>query len=208
MLKYLSHKHAMRAMTLIEVVVSIGIITMISSGVVALQRNIIANSKALQSSLIAQQQTHRALLRFVKEIRTAAPSAGGAYALEAAGTSSITFFANIDNDAAIERVRYFLATSTLYKGVVKPVGTVYNLGSETSSLVVTEVVNSSFTPIFAYYTNDYDGTASSSSLAVPINIPDVRLVKIMLPVDPNGIRPPFFYITTTQVSLRNLKDNL
>lgn len=194
--------------TLIEVVVAIGILGMISGAVITLERNISIQAKAIQSSLIAQQQTTRALRSFLKEMRGATQSAGGAYAIESASTSSITFFANIDNDPLIERVRYFLASTSLYKALLEPTGTLYNLANEGSYVIVRDIRNSSTTPLFEYYDKNYTGTASSTSLALPVDIPEVRLIKMSLPVDPNKARSPVFQTYTTQVSVRNLKDNL
>lgn len=194
--------------TLVEVLVAIGILGTISGGVIAFERNIIMQTKALQSSLIAQQQTTRALRSFVKEMRGATHSGGGAYVIEAAATSSVTFFANIDGDTSIERVRYFLASTSLYKALLEPTGTLYNPANEGLYLIVRDIQNSSTSPLFEYYDKNYAGTASSTPLALPINIPDVRLIKMSLPVDPNKARSPVFQTYTTQVSVRNLKDNL
>ena len=141
-------------------------------------------------------------------MRGATQSAGGAYAIEAAATSSIAFFANIDGDAPVERIRYFMGTTTLYRGLTEPTGTIYNPANERIREVVHYIKNSSTTPIFEYYTKDYDGNSTSTALASPINIPDIRLVRILLPIDPNAARSPVFQTYSTQVSVRNLKDNL
>jgi prepilin-type N-terminal cleavage/methylation domain-containing protein len=194
--------------TLIEVVVAIGILGMISGAVVTLERNVTMQAKAIQSSLIAQQQTTQALRSFLKEMRGATQSAGGAYAIEAVSTSSITFFANIDSDPSIERVRYFLASTSLHKALLEPTGTLYNPANEGVRVIVRDIRNSSTTPLFEYYDKNYTGTASSTPLAIPVNIPEVRLIKMSLPVDPNKARSPVFQTYTTQVSVRNLKDNL
>lgn len=194
--------------TIIEIIVTIGIIGMLSGGIIAFERGLLTNTKVLQTMLISEQQVRKTLQSFTMEMRTASPSAGGAYTIEAASTSSVTFYANIDNDSAIERVRYFLATTTLKKGVVKPTGTTYNLTTEKVSSIVLDIKNSSSTPMFTYFDKNYNGTSGTTPLSLPIDIPSIRLVKMSLSVDPNASRSPTFQTYTTQVSVRNLKDNL
>ncbi len=205
-----------RGITIIEVIVSIAIIVMITGGMIAFEKSIFTNSKVLQSALISQQQIRKTLGSFTSELRSASPSSGGAYAIEIAATSTLVFYSNIDNDVAIERVRYFFATSSannvynvLKKGITKPTGTMYDLALEKISTVANDIKNSSTTPIFTYYDASYNGQASSTApLVQPVFIPAIRLIKISLDVDPNAARSPFYQTYTTQVTLRNLKDNL
>jgi hypothetical protein len=70
---------------------------------------------------------------------------------------------------------------------------------------VHDVVDSS---IFEYYDSNYDGTASSSALIFPVAPIEVRLVKITLDIDSDPNKPPEPFTVTTQVSIRNIKDNL
>ncbi len=212
--RFFSPYSSLRGFTLVEAIVSIAIILLIGGSMIAFYRSVIMNTKVLQSSLNAQQQIRRVQQAFIAELRSATQSAGGAYTIESAGTSSIAFFSNTDADASIEHVRYFFATSTkggpynvLKKGVIKPTGTVYDPTLEKISTVVFDVKNSSTTPIFTYYDSTYNGTSSTTPLAEPINVPAIRLVKMSLAVDPNAGRSPVYQTYTTQVSIRNLKDN-
>src|SRR3990167_3198457 len=81
------------------------------------------------------------------------------------------------------------------------------LGSETFSTLITGVSNDEFLPLFEYYDGEYDG--SSTPLPWPVNIPDIRLVKINIRIerDPNRT-PTEFMVISSQVTLRNLKDNI
>lgn len=196
--------------TIIEVVVSIAIILMIGGGIIAFERGVLTNSKVVQAELRAQQQERHTLAAFVADIRSATQSSAGAYPISVAGTSTLTFFANVDSDASIERIRYFIATGTLRRGVLKPTGTTYVDANERVTIVVNDIVNGTTTALFTYYDSGYDGFTSSSTdpLPVPINIPSIRMIKISLVVNPNGIRAPIMQVYSTQVSVRNLKDNL
>lgn len=201
--------------TIIEVIVSIGILLFIGGGVIAFQRSVIMNAKTLQSALLAQSQVRKTLLMFASDLRSASSRDGGGYPIESAGTSTIIFYANIDSDVAIERVRYFIGTSTsatkytLRRGVVNPTGTSYS-GTEVITTIARDVMNSSSTPVFTYFDGNYDGITASSTapLPLPINIPVVRLVRISLLLNPNGVRSPAMQTYGTAVTIRNLKDNL
>lgn len=205
-----SGKVSFGGFTLIEVIISIAIIIVVGGVIVAFQQSVLRNTKVLQSGLTSEQQVRKTLQSFVSEVRAATLSAGGAYPIESAGTSSFIFFSDIDNDNVVERVRYFLSTTSpsmiLKKGILKPTGTTYNLAGETVTNIVYDVKNSTSSPVFTYYDTNYDGT--TPPLSEPIAIPAVRLVKITLSVDPNAGRSPVFQTYTTQVSIRNLKDNL
>ncbi len=196
--------------TIIEAVVTIAILLMIGTGIIAFERSVLTNTKVLQSSLSAQQQERRTLAVFVSDLRSATQSAAGAYAIEAAGTSTLTFYANVDGDASVERIRYFVATGTLKRGVIKPTGTTYITANEKISTIVNNIANSTSTALFTYYDTGYDGFTSSSTdpLPVPITIPSIRMIKISMVVNPNGVRAPVMQTYSTQVSIRNLKDNL
>lgn len=210
--------HGARGFTMIEVIVSMAVLAMIGGGIIVFQKSVITNSKVLQSTFISQQQIRKTFATFSAELRSAGPSANGSYSLESISTSSVVFYSNVDNDASVERVRYFFATSTLgsavldvlKKGVTKPTGAVYATSTnESVSIVVRDVKNSSTTPIFTFYDSSYSGVASSTApLVQPVDISAVRLIKMSLSVDPNTGRSPVFQTYETQVSIRNLKDNL
>lgn len=196
--------------TLIEVLVSISILLMIGSSVIAFERSVLTSSKVLQAELNSQQQVRRTLAAFVSNVRGATQSATGGYAIESAGTSTLVFYTNIDKDSLVERVRYFVSASTLMRGVIKPVGALYLSSNESITRVVSDVANDSSSPVFVYYDSAYDGFTSSSTdpLPLPVNIPAIRLIQIVLTVNPNGVRSPVMQTYSTQVSIRNLKDNL
>ena len=200
----------MSGFTIIEVVVSIAILLMIGLGIIAFERSVLTNTKVLQAELNSGQQIRRTLAGFVADLRSASPSSAGAYAIDTAATSTLIFYANVDNDASIERIRYFVATGTLRRAVLKPTGTIYNVANEKFSTIINDLANPTSTPIFTYYDSGYDGFTSSSTdpLPIPINITSIRMAKMSIVVNPNGVRAPVMQTYTTQVSIRNLKDNL
>jgi prepilin-type N-terminal cleavage/methylation domain-containing protein len=201
-----------RGMTLIEVIVAVAITLLVGSAVILFHRTVIVTTQIAQTNLTIQQQVRRTLSLFTFELRSAKPSAGGAYAIESAGTSSVVFFSNIDTTTDVERVRYFLSTSTsanvydvIKKGIIKPVGTTYSSANETISIIARSVRNASSTPLFTYFGTNYAGT--SSPLATPINISNIRHVRMDIRVEERAGRGTTSRAYMTHVSIRQLKDN-
>lgn len=193
--------------TIIEIVISIFILTIIGIAVSFFAKDIFSLNRITSNSLSAQEEARRALKSMSAEIRTTSPSSVGAYPLIQTASSSFIFYSNIDNDSLKERVRYFIDGTTLKKGVIKPSGTVltYNLSHEVVSELVHDVANAT-TSIFSYYDRHYDGT--TLPLTEPIDIATVRMVKISVTIDKDPQTQPGPMTFTTQISMRNLKDNL
>ncbi len=194
--------------TLVETIVVVSIVAVLAIGVGAFQRDVFFLNNSTQANLNAQMEGRRALRYFVAELREASPSSSGAYPIAQAATSSITFFSNIDSDASKEQVRYFLQNKKFMKGVIKPTGNppVYNAGSEVLTTVATDISNGTSTPVFQYFDTTYAGT--TTPLAMPINVTQVRLVNIQLVVDRDPNRSPTPLTVYSAVTVRNLKDNL
>jgi len=193
--------------TLVEMLVVIFIAGIVSYLVINFQINIFSLNKTSTDSMNAQTDARNTLKTMSAEIRSMSAANDGSYAISLASTSSLIFFDDIDNDTIKERIRYFMSGSTLKKGVIEPTGSplTYNTANEKTSTLVNDVANGS-TPIFYYYDKNYDGT--SAPLATPINIPQVRLIKVYVVIDKDSKRPPAPIVVTTQISIRNLKDNL
>lgn len=191
--------------TLIEVLVSIFILTLIGLAVSSFFKDIFSFNRIISGSLTAQDEARRALKTMSAEIRTASPSSLGAYPLAQTATSSFAFYSNIDGDSFKERVRYFLEGTTLKKGVIKPSGSLtYNPANEIITELIHDVANVA-TSTFSYYDENYDGT--TQALVEPINISVVRLVQITIVIDKDSTQPPGPMTLTTQINMRNLKDN-
>jgi prepilin-type N-terminal cleavage/methylation domain-containing protein len=192
--------------TLVETLIAIFIITLIGLAIVNFQIDIFSLNKISSDNLNAQTDARRALKSMTAELRSMSPSDNGSYALALVSTSSVIFYSNIDTDNTKEQIRYFQNDNILKKGVIKSVNGVYNPGTEVITSLVSNLANSSSSPIFYYYDKNYDGT--NTALTYPINIPSIRLIKINIDIDKDITKNPAALNITTQVSLRNLKDNL
>lgn len=202
------HSHDLKSgFSVVEVLVGIFILTLIGFAIFSFQKDIFSMNRIILGNLTAQDEARRAIKSMSAEIRTASPSNLGAYALSQTATSSFTFYSNIDSDSFKERVRYFIDGTALKKGVIKPSGSplAYNPANETISELIHDMANTAVAT-FDYYDTGYDGT--TSPLVEPIDISMVRLIKITIVIDRDSQLLPGPITLTTQISMRNLKDNL
>ena len=194
-------------MTLVEIIVSTGIMLLIGVGIATFQRDIFFLNSATQNSLSVQMDGRRILRTLIAELRSANRSSLGSYPIASAGTSTLIFYSNIDSDIYFERVRYFLQGKDLKRGVIKPAGNplAYNTSAESVETIIRNVSNESTTPIFEYFSSTYAGT--STALTYPIDNLSVRLVRVTVHIDSDPNREPQALIMRSQAMLRNLKDN-
>jgi len=192
--------------SLLEVVIAVAILTLIIGAVGIFQSDIFSLNRLIQVGLNNQYEAKNIIRPFTSEVREAASSAQGSYALAETGTTSFVFYSDINNDLKIERVRYFLDGNTFKKGVIEPNGDsfVYDQNTEQITQSVHNVVSDD---IFEYFDSSYDGTASTSALTFPVNPADVRLVKVRLQIYNDSNKEAESMLVETQVSIRNLKDN-
>lgn len=193
--------------SLIEALIAMSILILIGAAAWIFQKDVFSLNRIFSVNLVAQEEMRKVLKTMSAEIRSASPSSIGAYAIAQTATSSFIFYSNADDEPLKERIRYFVDGGTLKKGVIKASGEplVYNLADEIISDLAHNMANGT-TSVFSYYDTDYDG--ATLPLEEPIDISAVRMVKIMVMVDSNLLEPPGPATLTTQVSIRNLKDNL
>ncbi len=194
--------------SLVELLVSVAIITLMTITVSTFQKDIFSLNFNLQSNLNVQLDARHLVKVMVAELRKTTQSSTGTYAIELATSTAITFYSDVNNNGSIDKVRYFQSGSSIKKGVIVPTGNplTYNPVNEVLTTLIGSVVSSSTLPIFQYYPSSYTGT--TSPLSSPVNISSIRLVKITVIIDTDPNRSPEPIVVTSQVSLRNLKDNL
>jgi hypothetical protein len=159
--------------------------------------------------LVAQGEAKLAMRRLIAELRTAEPSNTGTYPIELATKDNLIFYSDINNDGKRERLRYFIDNKILKRGQVSVSGQpyVYDLATESVSTVINDIINVN-NLVFSYYDHNYDGTASSSPLVEPVPVESIRLIKVEFLIDANSEQAPVPIYLTSQVMMRNLKDNL
>jgi type II secretory pathway pseudopilin PulG len=194
--------------TLIETIVVLFIFILLLQGISTLFTDTLRTNTALTGNLNAQMEVRKAFASMVASIRSASPSSNGAYTIDTASSTYFAYYSDIDHDGLKEKIRYFITNKTLKIGTIKPVGSppVYTPADEKITTLINDVVNTGSQPIFTYYDNSYDG--ASAALGSPINITAVRLIKINVLIDHDQLNSPAAISFSTQVSIRNLKDNL
>lgn len=192
--------------TLIETLVALGIFVLIAGILANFQVDTFQYNAQTQERLSADHDIRQALKKITADVRAAGPSNTGAFPIAQAASSTLTVYVNTDSDSLIERVRYYVASGDLKRAVLKPSGSPLSYsGAESETTLVSHIINPNG-EIFSYYNSSYSGT--TSPMYQPVNPLSVRLVKINVSVDKNTARPPEAIFGETQVSIRNLKDNI
>lgn len=194
-----------RGMTVLELIVTIGIFGLVITSIVGIFLVSFRSKDIVFDQLEVQGQARKVVQDFVNEARAMSYSGAGAYPVQGASTTEIIFFTNIDNDSTPERVRYFLVTNTLKKGVIQPLGNpiVYPTSTEVIYSVSTNIHNTS--SLFYYYDQNYTG--DSAPLTQPVDITKIRNIGIWLVLDKQVNLSPVPFVISGQTNLRNLKSN-
>jgi type II secretory pathway pseudopilin PulG len=192
-----------RAFTLIETVIVIALTAFIS---VTLGTLIVyfykTNAYAIEQST-AVAQARRGVEDAMRYLRAASYGSDGSYPIKNVATSTITFYTNVDNDSAIERVTYSLIQRVLYRTVTQSVGNPPSYtGAISTSTIATPVVNAVSTPIFRYF------DSTGAELPAPVNISKIASVSTTIVIDTNLSRAPVSFTLSGGATLRNLREQL
>lgn len=148
----------------------------------------------------AVSDARRSIEHVVQELREATYASDGAYPIAAMSTSSVVFYANIDDDALVERVHYYISGSELRKGILKPTGSPLSYtGSETDTLISPYIRNvEQAQETFTYY--DPEGAV----IADYTDIAAVRFVRVDVVVNISPDKLPNELTVRSSATLRNL----
>lgn len=199
-----------KGFSILEVIIVMAIAVVILFSLSSFRTNFNVIDTLLSQELQSRQDLDDSMQIMTTEIRSAAPSSLGAYPIDAAATSSLAFYSDMYRNGTFERVRYFLSSSTLYKGVIVPGGNplVYATSSELVSAVATSITVTTSTPLFTYYDANYTGTSSSSApMSYPVNIQSVRLVQVQFYAAIQGSSSTVPQLFSSMISIRNLRSN-
>lgn len=188
-------------MTLIETVVWVAVtLSAMLAIITSVQYFYRTNNYAVEQAA-AVSSAQRGIENMVKMMREASYSSNGAYPVIAISTSSVAFYADIDTDPFIEKLRFFVEGNSLKRGVVDPSGDppVYT-NPETIVSVSDYVRNIDQGAItFRYY--DVNG-ALMTNLA---DISALRFIEVTIIVNINPFRLPNQFTLRSTAALRNLR---
>lgn len=195
-----------RGLTVLEIVIVAALSSLLVAALVRFVTIGFPISKITYLQLHSTENARLQLTRLARGIRELRASDAGNYPLVEASPQRLIFYANIDSDAATERVRYELVGDTLQRGVIQPTGSPaqYNLAEEAVTTAAAYIRNGA-TPIFTYYNGDYPVDAMPLT---PADITEVKYIQFSLLVDADPAADPPATEVRSQVQLRNLKTNL
>lgn len=183
-----------------EMIVVIAIIATAGVALVGAIQYFYRSNAFILEQTAALESARRGHAFTLQNLREASYGDDGSYLITSAGTSTITFYADIDKDGGIERIRAYRTSTTLYRGITNSNGNPANYTGQPESVetIAVYVKNATSTPIFTYY--DQDGTL----LTYPIDLAEVVSVGVRLDVDLNPNRLPNIFTLIGTSTLRNL----
>lgn len=195
-------------MTLVELLIALAVFIIVIIAVGAFEANIFIHQSTISGSFQTAQNSQVILRTILKELREVAPASNGAYPLAQTGSTTLSFFSDVDNDGQTEKITYSLIGTNFYRAIIKPTGSpvTYPIANQSTSTLITNVANGNALPSFEYFDTFYTGT--SSPLTQPVNPSVVKLIRVNQRIDLDPNRSPIPIIYTVQASLRNLKTNL
>lgn len=170
-------------MTIIEVIVAIGIFSIMMIGVSVLIANSFKYQRFILNTNSISIKSNQTITKIIDNIRRATQADNGGYAISSMDDFEFSFFVDIDKDGDTEKVRYYLSGNDLMVGTIDPVGNpiTYPSENEVIDTVVSGVINESSEPLFYYY----DGT--NSVLTTPVvNLISSRMVKVRIIFEGEG----------------------
>jgi prepilin-type N-terminal cleavage/methylation domain-containing protein len=202
------HSRHNAGFTLAEIVVTVAIIGVVSVVIAKFQGDVFSFNRVFNTSFTALDQAQKLLRPMTAEIRSASQSSAGAYPVDAFAANDFSFYSDINNDGLKDWVRYYVSGTTMYKETIAPTGApaVYNVANKQTSTFMTSVRNiSDGISTFRYYSSAYTGGSGGEVVPGTGNVQDIRLVKVTVRIDADPNKPPAPMDISTQVSIRNLK---
>lgn len=192
-----------RGFSLVEMLTVIVIMSMVGLAVTTMIQYFYQKNAYLLEQTDALDNARRTMLDAVRTLREASYGDDGSYPIASAATSTVTFYADLDNDGSVEKIRYYLSNGTLYRAVTNSAGTppVYTGQTEAISTVAGYVRNASTTPIFTYYDNAGAALATTSTDASKVSA-----VTVSIWIDLNPNRAPNVFNLSETATLRNLRN--
>lgn len=143
-------------------------------------------------------------------IRGARQADNGSYPVKSASDNDLVLYSDYDKDNKTERLHFYKNNQQVLMGVTEPTDAMprtYPVGDQQIITIAESIVNDNATPIFKYYDKNFAGNETTNPpLSSPVNIVNVRLIKIHLQINIDPNRAPDNIQMQTFAELRNLND--
>jgi prepilin-type N-terminal cleavage/methylation domain-containing protein len=190
-----------RGMSVVEMLVSVAIFAIIMSAIVGFVQYFYRSNTVALEQAFAIESARKGVEFLVRDVREMAYAETGAYPIVSFATSSITFYADTDRDATVERIRYYLSGTTFYRAALEPTGVplAYTGVEEVSAISDNVRNNEQGTAIFTYE-NVSGGTVTALS-----DIADIVFVSVDLVVNIRPLSAPNEFTLRSSATIRNLR---
>lgn len=202
-----------KGITLVETIVTIGIFSVVMLGASTFFVRMWSTHKFTIEVGIASFVANRGVEEASENIRKSRQSENGSFPIVRADDHDFEFYSDYDNDGVIERLHYFVQDQKFQLGVTDPdfsgVTPFYPVGDQDMRDAAEYVVNEQEgNATFEYYGEDGKIFSYSDSndtvLATPATPSDIKMVKILLFVNPDPIQKPNNVRIQSFVVIRNL----
>lgn len=181
---------------MIEIIVVMSILSLVVYFSSSLIIDSFKNTRFESEQATAIEIARKSMGIITKDVRGANTSERGDYPIVTAQDNELTFFNDINGDDKMEKIRYYLANTSLIREIYLP-GDLKDYAVVDYSNSIAAHINNAGLPIFTYYN-------SASEETDVIN--QIRMIKIHLLINVTPVTAPNDYVLESNVNLRNLKD--
>lgn len=189
-------------MTLIELLVTISIITVVTGALMGIIQSFYKDNDYLIEETASLANARSGIDKTVYNIRQATYGDDGSYPITAAGTSTLTIYADADHGSDVEKLQYSLVNGTLYQYMTYATGSPPTYTGRQSITTIATYVQNAADPIFTYYDNAGNQLSSTST-----NIASISSIRVNLEIDLNPNRAPNLFTLSETATLRNLQQH-
>ncbi len=193
--------HTERGLTLIEVVVSVGIIAVI---MVVISQSVIYFYRANRVTFEESYQIRSAqkgVQVLIRDLREATYGDNGAYPLATIASSTLTFYSDVDRTSPVEQIKYQLTGQKLTRTIVSSTGIPPTYTGAIATSTVSEYVRNigDNISLFRYY------NAAGVEVTSQTDIADVVSVAVCVVVEITPIHAPGEFTLRSGATIRNLR---
>lgn len=193
-------------MTLVEVVVVVGIYTLLSAIIMATITEFYKYNAYSLEQIDEIESARRGMTQWNRDAKEMTTAEDGSFPVAVIDEHRFGYYSDTDQDDMVEYVEYILATTTLKKYSYNPSGTpaTYDLTTPDSVQTLSEYVQNinQGTSTFMYYDNAGNRLSSTSPII------NVRYIQARMVVNIDQNRSPGEFMLRSSIAPRNLKDNL